>query len=119
MKTALKILGYCVLALAASLLYPYTVKVSGILAGAFAFLLITEIVVHKYGERSISSLVSRETVLKLGISPIIAFAVCALWMVFASSFLSSLLATVLVGFSFMGLSLAIVARNSANNADEN
>jgi VIT1/CCC1 family predicted Fe2+/Mn2+ transporter len=119
MKIALRIFGYCVLALATSLVYPYTPTISGGLVGLFVLLLISDIVDYKYGKRLIASLVPRETILKLGVSPIIAFAVCVLWLMFASSFLSSLLAAVSVGFSFIGLTLAVISRNRANDIDEN
>lgn len=118
MKTVLWAVVYCALLAIATCLYAYIPVVSGGLTGLFVFLILCDILVYKYGKRTIASLIPRRIVLKLGVSPVIAFIACSLWLIGSGSFLSSFFATISWGISMMGMGLAVVARNSLRKDHE-
>jgi len=92
-------------------------EISGVLAGMSLFLILCEVIGIKWGAHPIGSIISRTTILKLGVWPIIVFGVSAALLIYSlssRSFLLCFLGTLAFVVSFMLVSLGIVARNPAN-----
>ena len=88
--------------------------VGGMFAGMSFFLAFGAVVVQKYGQVPIGPIVSKSTVLKLGIWPVGVLTALAILLIFTLSsapFLLGFLETLIFAACFMFATLAVIARN--------
>ncbi len=90
-------------------------SVSGLLCGALVIWVGSDVIVRKYGDRTIGSFISKETVLRMGILPILVLlassVLLTLTLVSGISFLGTLLSTLAWAIGWLLATLGVMARN--------